>query len=190
MHPNRTSDLLVRLARPAEAGTIASLSRELIEHGLKWRWTPERVTASIRATNVNVAVACSGNCIAGFGIMRYGDDRAHLDLFAVAPPYRRSGVGRKLLQWLEKCAAVAGISSITLEVRASNEGAQLFYQKMGYQRLAHVPGYYQGVEAALRMQRQLACSPAAQVSGVEKTLERIFGATPTYLRCVEPPVKH
>ena len=93
--------------------------------------------------------------VAGFAIMRYGDDVAHLDLLAVAPPYRRAGVGRQLLEWLEKCAVVAGIFSVTLEVRAANEGAQLFYQRMGYRTVVELPGYYQGVEAALRMGRDL-----------------------------------
>jgi ribosomal protein S18 acetylase RimI-like enzyme len=40
-------------------------------------------------------------------------------------------------------------------VRAGNEGAQLFYQRMGYRTLVRLPGYYQGVEAALRMGRDL-----------------------------------
>jgi hypothetical protein len=44
-------------------------------------------------------------------------------------------------------------------VRAGNEAAQLFYKQMGYRELAHLPGYYQGVEAALRMGRDLACRP-------------------------------
>src|SRR2546426_468956 len=87
-----SSDLSLRLARPAEATTIANLSRDLIEYGLRWRWTPIRVAASIRAPNVNVLVACIHDKIAGFAIMRYGDDDAHLELLAVAPPYRRLGV--------------------------------------------------------------------------------------------------
>ena len=118
-----------------------------------------RVAASIRAPDVNVLVACIHENIAGFAIMRYGDDDAHLDLLAVAPPCRRAGVGRQLLEWLEKCAVVAGIFSVTLEVRAGNEGAQLFYQRMGYCTLAHLPGYYQGFEAALRMGRDLSRRP-------------------------------
>jgi ribosomal-protein-alanine N-acetyltransferase len=152
-----TSNLSLRLARPAEATAIADLSRDLIEYGLAWRWTPPRVAASIRAPNVNVLVASVHDHIAGFAIMRYGDDDAHLDLLAVAPPYRRAGLGRRLLEWLEKCAVVAGIFNVTLEVRAGNEGAQLFYERMGYRRLAHLPGYYQGIEAALRMGRDLSC---------------------------------
>jgi [ribosomal protein S18]-alanine N-acetyltransferase len=133
-----------------------------------------RVAASIRAADVNVLVACIHENIAGFGIMRYGDEDAHLDLLAVAPPYRRAGVGRQLLEWLEKCAVVAGIFSVALEVRAGNEGAQLFYERLGYRTLVHLPGYYQGIEAALRMGRDLSrrpvdhriCCPGSKSNGV------------------------
>jgi len=148
-------DVSMKLARPADAAAIAALSRDLIEYGLRWRWRPRRVAASIRAPEVNVLVARIHDNLAGFAIMRYGDDVAHLDLLAVAPSYRRAGVGRQLLEWLEKCAVVAGIFNVTLEVRAENEGAQAFYQRMGYLALVELPGYYQGVEAALRMGRDL-----------------------------------
>ena len=149
------SEPTLALARPPDAPTIARLSRDLIEYGLEWRWTAERVAASIRAANVNVLVARAPAQVAGFAIMRYGDDDAHLDLLAVAPPYRRAGVGRRLLEWLEQCAIVAGIFTVTLEVRAGNEAAQLFYKAVGYRPLARLPGYYQGVESALRMGRNL-----------------------------------
>jgi ribosomal-protein-alanine N-acetyltransferase len=145
----------LQLARMADAGIIANMSRVLIEAGLAWRWTPERVAASIRAPNVNVLVARIEGRIAGFGIMRYGDDDAHLDLLAVAPEYRRAGVARQLLNWLEKCAIVAGAAQIELEVRAQNSEAQLFYERMDYRRLVHLPGYYQEIEDAFRMRRDL-----------------------------------
>jgi ribosomal-protein-alanine N-acetyltransferase len=154
------SNLKLRLARPADASAIARLSRELIEHGLDWRWTPNRVAASIRAADVNVLVASTDNDIAGFAIMRYGEEDAHLDLLAVAPPYRGAGLGRRLLEWLEKCAVVAGIFQVTLEVRVTNETAKFFYKRMGYRTLAYLPGYYQGIEAALRMGRNLSSRPA------------------------------
>ena len=153
------SKLSLRLARPADAAIIANLSRDLIEYGLRWRWTPKRIIASIGDPDVNVLVACSDANIAGFAIMRYGEDDAHLDLLAVAPPYRRTGIGRQLLEWLEKCAVVAGIFTVALEVRAENEGGQRFYERLGYCTLAQLPGYYQGVEAALRMSRDLSSRP-------------------------------
>lgn len=151
----KSSDLILELARPTDATAIATMSRDLIEFGLSWRWTPQRVAASIRAPEVNVLVARIHRQTAGFAIMRYGDHVAHLDLLGVGPQYRRLGVGRQLLEWLEKCALVAGIIQVVLEVRAQNEGAQLFYKRLGYRPLVQLPGYYQGVEAAVRMGRDL-----------------------------------
>lgn len=149
------SELCLRLARTTDATAIANMSRELIEYGLGWRWTEQRVAASINADNTNVLVARLDHRLAGFGIMKYGDQVAHLNLFAVAPAHRRSGIGRQLLRWLERCASVAGNVAISLEVRASNTGAQRFYESMGYRTLVELPGYYQGVEPALRMGRRL-----------------------------------
>ncbi len=179
-----SNEISLRLARPAEATAIAQLSRDLIEYGLGWRWTPARVAASIRAPNVNVLVAYVRGQLAGFAIMRYGDDDAHLDLLAVAPAYRRAGVGRQLLQWLEKCAVVGGIFCVTLEVREVNEKAQLFYQRMGYRALVHLPRYYQGIEGALRMGRALSCGSMNHKirEPEQKVFEKIFGILPAYLK--------
>ena len=87
--------------------------------------------------------------------MRYGDDDAHLDLLGVDVSYRRGGVGRRLVEWLEKPALVAGISAVFLEVRGSNRDAQAFYERLGYRKLARIPYYYQGRESAIRMGREL-----------------------------------
>lgn len=181
-----SSELSLRPARPAEAAAIANLSRDLIEYGLRWRWQPALVAASIRAPNVNVIVACIRENIAGFAIMRYRDDDAHLDLLAVAPRYRRAGVGRRLLEWLEKCAVVAGIFNISLEVREKNEGAQLFYQHMGYRPLAHLPDYYQGIEAAFRMGRDL--SHHSLDHGIQRIQYNVTGFGVLYLAtdCLVP----
>ncbi len=157
------SDLSLRLARRADAAVLANMSRRLIEYGLQWKWTAKRVEASIRAANVNVLVARINDRIVGFAIMRYGDDDAHLDLLAVAPAYQRLGIARQLLRWLEKCALVAGIFKVELEVRANNDGARLFYERMGYRGLTHLPGYYQGTEAALRMSRDLSCNSGSSL---------------------------
>lgn len=179
------SGLILRLAGLADANAIATLSRDLIEYGLVWRWIPMRVAASIRAANVNVLVATKNGKVAGFAIMRYGEDEAHLDLLAVVPRYRRTGIGSRLLQWLEECAVVAGISSVTLEVREGNKGAQRFYEHMGYRKLAPLHGYYQGVEAAIRMGRNWSGRSLDQgiqgnpkICAVEKVLAKICGLMP------------
>ncbi|MGH8730073.1 MAG: GNAT family N-acetyltransferase, partial [Burkholderiales bacterium] len=76
--------------------------------------------------------------------------------------YQRAGLGRRLIKWLEVSALVAGISVVYLEVRANNRGAQTFYEKLGYRKIAHVPGYYSGRESALYMARDLECSTPAR----------------------------
>ena len=143
------------LARIADAAMIAHLSRTLIEAGLPWSWVPRRVEASIRHPETNVLVARIRDRIAGFGIMRYGLEEAHLNLFAVDRPHQGQGMGRRLLEWLERPAWVAGLARIVLEVRADNAGARAFYGRLGYRTLERVPGYYEGREAAVRLERSL-----------------------------------
>lgn len=146
----------VRFARRNDAPEIARMSRDLIEHGLGWSWTPRRVLRSIadRASNVVVAPGPLGG-IAGFGIMKYHDDEAHLLLLAVDPSWRRRGVGAALVEWLEASAQVAGIGLVRLEARAGNLSARAFYAHLGYREMQQVPGYYSGVESSVRMARDL-----------------------------------
>jgi ribosomal protein S18 acetylase RimI-like enzyme len=151
-------EISIGLASRSDDVEIATMSRDLVETGLAWSWTPNRVAASIRSSTSMVAVARESDRVAGFGIMRYGDDEAHLDLLAVSCRHRREGIGRRLVEWLEKPALVAGISAVFLEVRGSNHGAQAFYARLGYRQVAQIAGYYQGRESAIRMGRELACS--------------------------------
>jgi ribosomal-protein-alanine acetyltransferase len=153
----------IQLARRGDVLDIACGSRDLIEHGLAWSWTPSRVYASLRSRTARVIVARVGDRFAGFAIMRYGGDDAHLDLLAVDPEHRGRGIGRQLVEWLEKPALVAGISSVLLEVRARNSAARAFYARLGYRTLGRIAGYYQGREPAIRMVHALGCRGAAPV---------------------------
>lgn len=146
-------DIPIGLARASDVDRIAIMSRDLIEQGLRWSWTPRRVAASVRSPQANVVVARIDNRIVGFGIMRYGDDDAHLDLLGVCRDHRRMGLGRRLMEWLEKPALLGGIAEIVLEVRTENQAAQAFYQRLGYRKIAEIRGYYQGRESATRMAR-------------------------------------
>ena len=145
----------IRLATLADARAIAALSRAEIEHGLPWSWTPERVRRAIGDSAINVAVASERDALVGFGIMQYGDEKAHLSLLAVHPSRREHGVGAQLMDWLEKCAVTAGCTRIELEARADNLGALAFYGLRGYERFATVTGYYQGRIDAFRLAKSL-----------------------------------
>jgi [ribosomal protein S18]-alanine N-acetyltransferase len=146
---------LLSLARSTDAREIAEMSRDLIEQGLTWSWTPARVQHFISGPESSVIVARREHRIAAFAIMHFGDEVAHLNLLAVAPEHRRQGLGRQLMDWLTATAIEAGVFRINLEVRTHNEAARFFYQGLGFDQLGVVQGYYQGREAALRMSRRL-----------------------------------
>jgi ribosomal-protein-alanine N-acetyltransferase len=146
------------LARSADAREIAEMSRDLIEHGLEWAWTPARVQRSISWRESSVVVARRDHRIAAFAIMQFGDESAHLNLLAVAAAHRRQGLGRQLMEWLTVTAIEAGVFRIDLELRAHNEAARNFYRNLGFESLNIVQGYYQGREPALRMTRRFAMS--------------------------------
>lgn len=148
-------NITLRLARLNEALVIAAMSRDLIETGLGWSWDSERVARTLRARDTIVLVACERMRIAGFAIMHFGDEHAHLNLLAVAPSHQRRGIGRCMVNWLFESALVAGIATVTLELRASNTAARRFYESLGFASAAHIPGYYRGRETALRMTRAL-----------------------------------
>jgi ribosomal protein S18 acetylase RimI-like enzyme len=52
-------------------------------------------------------------------------------------------------------AIEAGVFRVDLELRAGNEGARSFYQRLGFESATVVQGYYQGREAALKMTKRL-----------------------------------
>ena len=141
----------ITLAEVADAAAIAVLSRDAIETGLSWRWTARRVLRSILDESTNVAVLRREGQLQGFAIMRYGDEEAHISLFAVRASQRRTGLGSALLAWLEATAQVAGIRTIKLEARAGNAAAKSFYRRHGFTETGLSPGYYEDVEDAVRM---------------------------------------
>ena len=146
----------IRLATLPDADAIALMSRELIEAGLSgWSWDPQRVARAIRARDTVVLVAAAQNPLVGFAIMNFGDTSAHLSLLAVKPAHQRRGIGGRLMSWLEESALVAGIATINLELRTNNLTARDFYRALGFKDTAYVPGYYQGIETALRMSRDI-----------------------------------
>ncbi len=145
----------IRLATLGDAPAIAEMSRDCIEHGLSWRWTAARVREAIREPATNVAVALRRDVVAGFGIMHYADESAHLALFAVSPTHRHQHLGARLLAWLEQSARLAGIAQIDLEARADNRSALAFYARQGYDTRHTVRGYYEGIVDAVQLRKTL-----------------------------------
>lgn len=159
--PKTTCEL--RLARGGDIQEIAVMSRCLIEVGLRgWTWHPTRVARVLRARESCVLVAESRDELAGFAITEFGDTRAHLSLLAVKPAFQRRGIGLAMIDWLIESALTAGIEHIDVEMRANNFAARSFYESLGFTHVQYIAGYYQTVEAAIRMRRSLRVTVAQQ----------------------------
>ena len=141
----------IQLAKPSDALLIAEMSRDLIESGLGWSWTPSRVAREIKGVNSNVILTLKENCVIGFAIMKYLNEEACLNLFGVHPNHRRKGVGTRMLKWLEETALTNGNGVVYLETRLANEASRKFYKSLGYKVIQRIPGYYNGRETAIRM---------------------------------------
>lgn len=151
----------IGLARPDDAEAIALLSRDEIEYGLRWSWTPARVRRAILDRRTNAIVARNGERVVGFALMQYDDDSAHLLLLGVARAFRRRGIATAILHWLEHTLAVAGIPAVQVELRERNAIALAFYETLGFERVNATHRYYQGRETALHLVKELGEVPPA-----------------------------
>ena len=75
---------------------------------------------------------------------------------AVAPAFRRQGIGEGLMVALMDALRDKGMESLTLEVRASNSSAIALYDRLGFTEVGRRPNYYTDpVEDALIMRKEL-----------------------------------
>jgi len=138
------------------------MSRQLIENGLPWSWNEQRISYCVKNRDCVVLAARDRRRLIGFAIMEFYDVHSHLSLLAIQPGYQKQGIGRQLLEWLEASARTAGIFAVQLELRATNDSARLFYEKLGYREVGRKPAYYDGREDALRMTHDLTVAPTSR----------------------------
>lgn len=84
------------------------------------------------------AAACD---VAGFTLSRHGFGEEELLLFAVAPRFRRRGIGRRLLLRFAAEAETRGARRLLLEMRRGND-AESLYLAHGFRPVGLRPNYY------------------------------------------------
>ncbi len=120
-------------------------------------WSAEEITKDVTAGgNVYVAVAECGGEKAGYGEIRNIAGEAQIYNIAVAPEFRREGIGEALLRHMIARAEDDGCELVTLEVRSGNEAAMALYTKLGFREVGRRKGYYaKGGEDAVLMDLDL-----------------------------------
>lgn len=129
-------------------------------------WSAEMVAGELGQRSRTWWVAEANGTLAGYagGLVAGGD--LQILKVAVAPAWRRKGVARKLLVRIAEDARNLGASTCSLEVRASNEGAQAFYESLGLEHAGTRPRYYSDREDAVIMSGPLP-TPQRDVAGME-----------------------
>ncbi|MEW8028152.1 MAG: GNAT family N-acetyltransferase [Candidatus Thiodiazotropha sp.] len=145
----------IEFASLSDAVEIGVLSKQDIEHGLGWKYTPKKISELIRNRTKNVVVARSGASLAGFGIMTYYEYQANLDLLAVKRNFRRMKIGSEIVEWLEKVALTSGAFNVFVQVRKQNGVAIKFYEVLGYSVIEIDSRYYSSIEAGVVMAKNL-----------------------------------
>jgi len=154
----------IALATAADAYEIASLSRCVVEVGLRgWSWNPRRVSKAMRTEDTEVVAVRDEYHLIAAAVMEVGEHSAHLSLLAVAPYFQRKGIGTELVRWLEKVVVTAGARELELEMRVNNYGARSFYHELGYRETYWIRNYY-GVENAVCMSHTLQHDTSARIS--------------------------
>ena len=92
--------------------------------------------------NAHYIVAREGEHIVGYAGLWLSLDEAHITTFAVLPEYRRRKIGERMLLAIFERAERLGAEWLTLEVRASNLGAQRLYEKYGFRPAGIRRRYY------------------------------------------------
>jgi ribosomal-protein-alanine N-acetyltransferase len=82
-------------------------------------------------------------------------DELHINKIAVIEDERRKGIADELMAQCFDFARRNGVTSISLEVRRSNDGAQEFYRHLDFKSSYLRPRYYPDGEAAVVMVREL-----------------------------------
>lgn len=106
-----------------------------------------------------------GDVLAGYVGTWVVDGQMQVLKIAVEPTFRRRGIARELLARAAADARDLGASEATLEVRASNEGAQALYAALGFRSLGVRPRYYSDREDAVIMSGPLPLA-ARDVAGM------------------------
>ena len=100
-------------------------------------------------------VARRRGVLVGYVFAMWFFDEMHVNKIAVTSSERRKGIAEALMDRCLDFARENGITTISLEVRQSNRGAQAFYEHLDFAALYVRPRYYPDGEAAVVMVREM-----------------------------------
>ena len=119
-------------------------------------WSENSIASELENRLSLWVVAVDSGVLAGYVGSQTVLGWADMMNIAVAPEYRRQGIGERLVEELIRRLRENDVSCLTLEVRVSNLGAIAMYTKLGFAQVGLRPKYYHNPrEDALILRKEL-----------------------------------
>ncbi len=148
--------MIIREFQPGDAKAFANLSNASSGAFQYAAVTPDFITELSKRPGMRLLVASGGagrTKLAGFcGVDCSRLPAAEIGPICVAGPFRRRGVGSKLVDAAAALASHAGAKALIIKAKASNTAAQYFFIREGFKEAGTVTC---GGEPALLMERRI-----------------------------------
>jgi ribosomal-protein-alanine N-acetyltransferase len=109
-------------------------------------WSIKQYEIALQSADRDALVIEEGSGIQGFLIARQVDEEWEIENVAVAEHARRRGLGSRLVGEFLNLARSRGARSVYLEVRESNRGARMLYEKSAFVETGRRKRYYHDPE--------------------------------------------
>ena len=121
--------LIVRNMIESDVESIATMESAVFSDA----WTAKSIEDTYNQPQAFIVTAELDGKVAGYCIVYFVLDEGEIARIAVDNCFRRQGVGRKLLEQVERTCKEKGIIRLMLDVRESNESARAFYKSLGFE---------------------------------------------------------
>ena len=144
--------MIIREMKIDDVAAIAELEKQCFSAP----WSENMIISSLESRLSCWLVAEIEGTIAGYVGSESVIDSADMMNIAVAPEFRRQGVGVALVNGLISRLQSKSVAFLLLEVRVSNKPAIAMYEKLGFLQVGLRPRYYCNPrEDALIMRKEL-----------------------------------
>ena len=152
--------MILRLATIADAPALAALGAETFTAAFAHLYTaadlaeflaevhdPDAVAQEIAGEECTHCLADNGGKLVAYCKLRYPSHYAHhsnaknpieLSQLYALPQHTGTGIGAQLMEWALDQARAGGHDSVLLSVYSENYGAQRFYQRYGFAKIADI----------------------------------------------------
>lgn len=135
-------DVTVHLTAMRRRHLRSVLRIEAIVYPRPWSFGLFLAELGQRNSRAYVVARVGGGVVGYAGLLLIAGD-GHITTVAVDPPWHRHRIATRMLLALARTGVERGCTSLTLEVRVGNTGAQELYRRFGFVPAGIRKGYYQ-----------------------------------------------